>query len=167
MTSNVIPFPILEIDDNWPWFMYSRLKSIRRRMDWLIKVENQDKVVRERTIRRCYSVINRKWSQLSSFIHNLRGDSEELKVIVSLCTELLLRTNNNIDDNDALVKKILEIAPSNMEMEVIIELLWIMGINRKNVLKVASGKIRDNIKTISDFPWLWLTIKRTQRGEII
>ncbi len=167
MTLNVIPFPITANKDDGVWFIYSRIKSVRRRMDWLVKVEEQNKIVRERTIRRCYSVINKKWSQLSSFIHHLRGDSEKLKVIISLCVELIIRTNSNIDDNEKIIEKILKIAPSNMEMEVIMELLGIMGMSRKNILKVATGKIRDNIQTISDFPWLWLIVKQTQRGKIL
>ena len=70
--------------------------------------------------------MERKESQLSRFLHLLRGDPDGLRIVLAKYVELVSRSSGTISDHTDLIESIMDTEESNTEIEMIIELLKLL-----------------------------------------
>lgn len=165
MSAEIIPFSIPPLEARGGKFIHSRCKSVRRRMNWLLWVAWGEKIVRDRTIRRCYEVMERKESQLSRFLHHLRRDPDGLRIVLAKYIELVSRSRDTISDHTELIESIMSTEESDTEIEMIIELLKLLWLSHHDIISITTGHIRGKINTIADLPGLWNIAKMIERGK--
>lgn len=136
-------------------------------MRFLLDAERKNKILRKRTVRRCVEALNTRWIALSHFLRWLRekedGEFPEqknekfLKKIVRLYVEKITGYwtygDNDKDyktEVNQKVEQIIGARESNTEIEMIIELLVLMNLSRKEIDEVIRWDITKRIIQISD-----------------
>jgi hypothetical protein len=54
-----------------------------------------------------------------------------------------------------------------METALITELLEILGVERKDFVTVLTGRVKVNMRIITDLPGIWTAVKQLERGELL
>lgn len=152
METNVFEFPIDKERSQLGWVVFSKCSGIRRRVNFLARVEERNRVVRRRTVKRCLEVINKKWSELSHLLHGSRQVSPKmLNAIIQLYVKHLVEKEIIEKDQwNEVYNSIKSSSTTGTEAEMIVAMLEAIGVRRKDILWILRWDTITRIIQVAD-----------------
>ena len=152
METNVFEFPIDKERSQLGWVVFSKCSGMRRRVNFIALVEERNRVVRRRTVKRCLEVINKKWSELSHLLHGSRQVSPKmLNVSIQLYVKILIEKKIIEKAQWTNVYTYIKNAGSmQTEAEMIVTMLEVLGVNRKDILWILRWDTITRIIQVAD-----------------
>lgn len=157
MNSNVIP---LFGDSEWLQNgkrVYAYCTGMRRRVRFLLLAERSNKALRKRTVERCIRAIDKRWKKLSTFLQVLRNAENTWSDVSPFESALgnylnIAGSKWYIDEDtiEEVLSHMLWMDGSSHELELILDMLEVLRLTRKEILEVIRWETASKIIQFSD-----------------
>lgn len=145
------------------WMVFHKTESIARRIKFLTRVLLRQesgsgyRLVRKRTVNRCMSTMDQKWSLLASQVRELRQNPQALEIAINIFISLVIsRGMYEVGYFDTYKSEIMNSPASSNEISIILQFLRWFWLTESEVIDAISGHVGRQIREYEDDVYTFL-----------
>ncbi len=147
--------------------VFSRIKQMKRRVQFLIGLRDKWKIIRGRTVHRCIEVIQTKWALLSESLHAFRGPNMQIldNILDIFVKEIIIHWYIKPWHYESVFQYLRSCQPSIFEYELILRMLEKVWVNYKDFQTVLSWWITHELQLI-DNQEVYKLMRKISRDDV-